>query len=88
MPIVIIVERRGREDDVDAVIRRMKERFRELPEKRKNNKSGLPQACAQRSKTPLLRCFAGVPTPAMTIWQHCAFFLPRPAHLRRKSFKV
>jgi hypothetical protein len=46
--MVIIVERRGREGDVDAVIKSGKERFRQCAEKPKNSKGGQPQAFAQR----------------------------------------
>jgi hypothetical protein len=54
--MVIIVERRGREGDVDAVIKSREKRFRQAPEKPKNSKSGLPQACVKRQENaPFLR---------------------------------
>ncbi|MFS0753415.1 hypothetical protein ABC383_01795 [Noviherbaspirillum sp. 1P10PC] len=68
--MVIIVERRGREDGVEEVIEEMKEAFRQLPEKRKNNKSRLPQAYAQRLKSTPFPRFAAVAPLAITIWRH------------------
>jgi protein involved in ribonucleotide reduction len=46
--MVISIERRGREDDVDAVIKGIKKLFRQAPKKRENSKSLLAQAFAQR----------------------------------------
>jgi hypothetical protein len=70
--MVIIVERRGREDGVDGVIREMKEPFRQSPEKWKNNKSKLPQGYAKRPKTMPFPCFAASVPLAMTTWPHDA----------------
>jgi hypothetical protein len=88
MPRVIIVERRGREDEVDTVINRFEELAGQRPEKRENTKTRLPQAGAQRRKTNAFLRFALATAPAMPAWQHGAL-ASFPRYLRRcKSFKV